>query len=133
MKVTITKGVLLFLAIGVVYLALSTAIRLKQDCPPCEVPVIVEVLNGCGVGGIAENVAEGLRSQGFDIMFVGNADDFDYEDTLVVDRSGDRDKARAVAMALGESEMIRQVRSAFFVDVTVIVGSDMAPPGEEDV
>jgi calcineurin-like phosphoesterase len=132
-RVLVIKAIAVFLGIGAAYLALSIALRLRQDSPTCEVPVIVEVLNGCGIKGIAEDVAQRLRSRGFDVMFVGNADDFSFQETLVVDRSGDRDKAFTVADALGVTDVIHQVRSAFFVDVTVVVGGDLAETGEGDV
>lgn len=92
----------------------------------CEVMPVVEVLNGCGTGGIAGEVGGLLADQGFDVMFLGNADDFHYDETVVIDRSGDRSKAHAVATALGGSPVVYQVSSAFIADVTVIVGSDMA-------
>ena len=133
MRLLDIKAIAVFLGIGVVYLALGIAVELGEDSPTCEVPVIVEVLNGCGIRGIAEDVAQRLRNRGFDVMFVGNADDFGFKETLVVDRSGARDKAFTVAAALGVSGVIRQVRSSFFVDVTVVVGGDMPRAGDGDV
>ena len=40
-----------------------------------------------------EKVAAGLKGEDFDVMFVGNADDFNYKETLIVDRSGACSKA----------------------------------------
>jgi hypothetical protein len=124
---TWAKAAALFMGVTAVYFALSALFRLDQNDRACEVPVVVEVLNGCGVPGIADNVAENLRAEHFDVMFVGNADDFDYDETLVVDRSGDPSKARDVSEALGKPTVIHQVTTAFFVDVTVVVGRDLAP------
>lgn len=126
MRVPVLKVVFLFLCAGVLYLAVSTALRREDDDPGCEVPVIVEVLNGCGVSGLADEVAARLRNEDFDVMFVGNADDFGYKETLVVDRSGACAKAITVAEALDVDNVIQQVRESFFVDVSVVVGSDMA-------
>ena len=91
----------------------------------CETQIVVEVLNGCGVSGIGERVGRTLRNRGLDVMFVGNADDFRYPETIVVDRSGDRSKVREVADVLGGPPVVHQVSDVAFVDVTVVVGSDI--------
>ena len=126
MKVLVLKVVFLLLCAGALYIAISTVLSREDDDPECEVPVIVEVLNGCGVSGVADKVAARLRGKDFDVMFVGNADDFNYEETLIVDRSGACSKAITVARALEVENVVQQVRGSFFVDVSVVVGSDMA-------
>lgn len=60
----------------------------------------IEVLNGCGTEGVAEQVASCLRDAGFDIVGTGNADAFDYTHTLVIDRCGLMDKAVKVGESL---------------------------------
>ena len=126
MKVVVLKVILLCILAGAVYMALSTGLGREDPDPECEVPVIVEVLNGCGVSGVADKVAAKLRGEDFDVMFVGNADDFNYEESLIVDRSGACSKAITVARALDVENVVQQVRESFFVDVSVVVGSDMA-------
>ena len=121
----VTRTVLLAAAIVAVYMALSVLAHFTHRGSVCEIPVVVEVLNGCGRPGIAEKVASHLRGCGFDVMFVGNADDFGFTETLVVDRTGDRDKAHAVAAALGWAPVVYQMSSAFFVDVTVVLADDV--------
>jgi hypothetical protein len=113
---------LLLLAGG---LAHDTATRLDIADFTGEGSAVVEVLNGCGSRGIADRVCELLIARGFDVMFVGNADDFLYDRTLVVDRVGDRSKATAVAEVLGASAVISQQNSASFVETTVVLGKDM--------
>ena len=120
------KIILLCVVLLGAYLAWAALSQTGRAGRVCEVPVIVEVLNGCGLPGVAERVAERLRDGGFDVMFIGNADDFDYAGTLVVDRSGDRSKALAVARALGDASVICQMSSAAFVDATVVIGADLA-------
>jgi hypothetical protein len=126
MRRTLVKAVVLGLAMTVLYFAWIALSQSANPAPVCEVPVVVEVLNGCGVVGIAEKVGEFLVDRGFDVMFVGNADDFSHTETLIVDRSGDRTKALAVASTLPRSGVIYQVSSSFFVDVTVVIGRDLA-------
>ncbi len=121
----VTRTVLLAAGIGAIYMALSVVPHLTHRGPVCELPVVIEVLNGCGRPGVAEKVASHLRGCGFDVMYVGNADDFGFTETLVVDRTGDRDKAHAVAAALGRAPVVCQMSSAFFVDVTVVLGDDV--------
>jgi hypothetical protein len=59
-------------------------------------------------------------------MFVGNAEDFGYDRTLVVDRIGDPSKAKAIVDALGLGQVISQVNASSYVEATVVVGSDLA-------
>jgi hypothetical protein len=119
------RPVLLAVAVMVVYAVITVLAQMNRDGRVCEVPVSVEILNGCGKPGIAERTSEYLMEHGFDIMYVGNADDFNYPETVIVDRTGDRCKARAVAKALGTGGVIYQTTSVFFVDVTVILGNDL--------
>jgi hypothetical protein len=126
LRILVLKVVFLFILAGAIYIAVSTFLGREGPDPECEVPVIVEVLNGCGVSGIADRVAARLKDEDFDVMYVGNADDFNYGETLIVDRSGACCKAVTVARALDVDNVVQQVRESFFVDVSVIVGSDMA-------
>jgi hypothetical protein len=119
------KSILLCLVLLAGYLTWMVASQAGKAGSVCETPVIVEVLNGCGRPGVAEQIAEALRNRGFDVMFISNADDFRYANTLVVDRSGDRSKALAIAGAMGAVSVISQVSSATFADATVVIGSDI--------
>lgn len=84
----------------------------------------VMVLNGCGVRGVAEDVASSLRDYGFDIVGTGNADAFDYRHSLVVDRCGSLEKAERVSRALDcRHVLIQRVRGPGS-DVVVVVGAD---------
>lgn len=93
----------------------------------------VEVLNGCGISGIAAQAHEFLRKYGFDVVNVENASAFDYEETIVIDRGGDEQIARRVARLLGTENVIRQVRPDLMLQITVILGKDyrnLKPYGE---
>jgi len=108
------------------YLAYETASLLDVGGLSNESTVVVEVLNGCGRKGIGERATEILNDKGFDVMFVGNADDFGYEETLVVDRIGDPSKAVAIGEALGAGRVVCQTNTSSYVEVTVILGKDFA-------
>ncbi len=86
----------------------------------------VEVLNGCGVNGLARTVGGRLRDLGFDVMTLENADSFDYPESIVIDRIGKVSEADRVAQALGIPNRIQQIiPDPFRIEgVTVIVGRD---------
>lgn len=86
----------------------------------------IEVLNGCGVPGVANRFTSVLRSNGFDVVESGNFETFDVSETIVIDRAGNYENARRVAAALGikESNIIQEVSPAFYLDATLVIGSD---------
>lgn len=86
----------------------------------------LEVLNGCGVPGIANNFTGILRANGFDVVETGNFERFDIEETIVIARSKSIDNARRVAAALGvpERNVIKEESPDFYLDVTVVLGKD---------
>jgi len=57
----------------------------------------VEIQNGTATTGLAGRTAEMLRSFGYDIISVGNADRSDYEDTVIIYYSLDDAMAKAFA------------------------------------
>jgi hypothetical protein len=89
--------------------------------------VRVEVLNGAGVSGLARDATYRLRGDGFDVVFFGNADHFGHDRSVVVDRVGRGDRARAVAAALGIDSVVTAVDSSLMLEVTVVLGSDWPP------
>jgi calcineurin-like phosphoesterase len=88
--------------------------------------VQVEVLNGCGISGVADKFTEFLRKNNFDVVQMGNYRSFDVDKTLVIDRTGDILNADKVAKALGvnSKNIIQQINKDYFLDVTIIIGKD---------
>jgi hypothetical protein len=84
----------------------------------------VEVLNGAGDAGAAARVTEALREAGFDVKTYGNADRYDHERTLVLDRSARPGAAGEVAAALGGVEVEERIDPELYLDATVILGKD---------
>ncbi|WP_246481711.1 LytR C-terminal domain-containing protein [Natronogracilivirga saccharolytica] len=86
----------------------------------------VEVLNGCGVPGLATKFTSRLRQNGFDVVQSGNFETFDITETIVIDRSGNSENAKRVARALGvpETRIQREISSDFYLDATIVIGSD---------
>jgi hypothetical protein len=99
--------------------------------PPIEQPkpqkiIQVDVLNGCGLKGIAAKFTNYLRSHGVDVVETQNYKTFQVSRTLVVDRVGNLASARYIAMILGidSTNVIQQLNPDYFVDVSVIIGLD---------
>lgn len=98
-------------------------------------PPRVEVLNGAGEAGIAETTAERLRNRGFDVVFYGNAENFDVPSTRVIARSERRGAARSLAAAMRVDSVRRELRPDLYLDATVILGADWeqhVPPASAD-
>ena len=91
----------------------------------------VEILNGCGIKGIAEKTSEYLRSEyRIDVVKSDNADKFDYSKTVIIGRNEDLDKIlsilKAFDISINNSDHIRHVPDETLgVDVTIILGKDI--------
>jgi LytR cell envelope-related transcriptional attenuator len=91
---------------------------------PAEQAVPVIVLNGNGVPGIGEAVAERLLPGGFRIAVSQNASDFDHPETLIVVGSPDDvGSAERVRDLLGVGSVSVSVGSGI-APVTVVIGKD---------
>ncbi|MBN1603975.1 MAG: LytR C-terminal domain-containing protein [Chitinispirillaceae bacterium] len=84
----------------------------------------IELLNGCGVDGAALEVANYLRSKGFDVKYIGNAPEWNYSSTLIVSRIKDTAMASRVASVLKTQKMTLIINNNTLYDVTVFIGSD---------
>lgn len=86
----------------------------------------LEVLNGCGVPGLANEFTSVLRKNGFDVVETGNFKNFDMKNTVVIARTFDTENAKRVANALGISEehVFIEASEDFYLDATVVIGSD---------
>jgi len=92
----------------------------------------VEIRNGVGVQGAAEQMRDYLRSKGYDVVAVGNHHSFDVDKTTIVDRIGNLEITSQVAASLGLSpdRIQEDVRTEFHLDASIIIGKDygMIPP-----
>ncbi len=92
--------------------------------------ISIQLLNGCGVKGLATRARLSLRKRGFDILTFGNAQAQDYKQTLVIARSATPAgelAAKRVANALGVTvDQIKIEEDPHLVDtdVTLILGYD---------
>ncbi|MGM0587694.1 MAG: LytR C-terminal domain-containing protein [Bacteroidota bacterium] len=119
-------GVLLFaLATRVIYPRIQNT-RAETPSNLIGNVIQIEVLNGCGVPGLANDFTDKLRRHGFDVVETGNFDNFDIDHTLVISRTGNMANAQRVARTLGieEKHVIREESPDFYLDATIIIGSD---------
>ncbi len=121
-SVLYSAGVLVLLA-AVIYVAVSVY-GLVAPRPSREVESAVLVMNGCGAEDIGLLTARYLRDRGLDVVDFKNADSFDYEETIVVDRAGDMGAALEVARMLRVRNVIQQIPETPLEDIIIIVGAD---------
>jgi hypothetical protein len=85
----------------------------------------VQLLNGTGIVGQSQQVAQRLLPAGFRIVVTANAKSFAYEETQVVFyRREQQEAATRVQEALGVGKLVRSRQPLDVVDVTVVVGAD---------
>jgi anionic cell wall polymer biosynthesis LytR-Cps2A-Psr (LCP) family protein len=94
----------------------------------------VEVLNGTAVNGLAGRTAEMLRSFGFDIISIGNADRSNYEDTLIIQRTSDETLAKSFSDVIRCNNIRKEITpeakenetlihdTEYKADITLLIG-----------
>ena len=131
----ILNSIITLLGILVIYLTFSLVSRLSgstseqnngENQKSAAAVIQVEVLNGCGVSGVAEEFTNYLRKEKFDVVQIGNYISFDIDQSLVIDRTGNMANAEKVAAALGidRKNVIMQKNDDSFLDVSVVIGKD---------
>ena len=86
----------------------------------------IQVLNGCGITGAANAVADFLRQSGFDVKNIGDAETWNYPFTIVVSKTTDMSIARQVSDALRTEKLVMLRDGDDLYDVTVVLGPDFA-------
>jgi hypothetical protein len=86
----------------------------------------LEVLNGCGISGMATRYTDKIRDFGFDVVETGNFDHFNVERSFILSRSGSIENAHRVAQVIGvdKERVIIEESSDFYLDVTLVIGAD---------
>jgi hypothetical protein len=118
-----------FWAAALVVMAGSVAVRLfgsgAEDIQlPEKGSYHLEVLNGSGEKNLVKRTTRQLRRIGIDVLVEGNAESFDFERSVIIDRKGNRELAELVAERLGCEVVIQQLQEKPKVDLTFIVGND---------
>jgi len=85
----------------------------------------VEIQNGTQTAGLASKVAAELRAAGYNVVRFGNADRFDYQDTLIVDYTAGKPYTLASLkerFKIPDAHVMHQDIPADDVDIRVILG-----------
>jgi LCP family protein required for cell wall assembly len=89
----------------------------------------VKVVNGTREEGLATQTADRLMAAGINVVEVGNADQTDYEETVIYNYTGKDLTAQAIAetLSLPASAIIASEPPNGGADIEVILGTDAAP------
>lgn len=93
----------------------------------------IAVRNGSGVDGLAATVQLRLEAQGYTVSDIGDADTYDYEQTVVVYEDDDRaEEAADIVAALGEGHVVKNdLEYIMSEDFLVVIGKDYANNTDE--
>jgi len=89
------------------------------------IPGDIQILNSCGIPKIAGQVRAYLISRGFDVVEVGNDSHWNYEETIIALRDPHWPGAKALAAALGTTNVIPLENPLKMVHATVYIGKDI--------
>lgn len=91
---------------------------------------LIAVQNGTTTGSLASQTASFLKEQGFQVVQFGNADRFDYAQTMIVDYSGKSYTVGRLAQLfqIAESNIQHPSGVASEVDILLIIGQDFQLP-----
>jgi hypothetical protein len=131
---TILVTLIIFLAIVVLFLSYSLYMKVqnisndknKNDREVASAIIQIEVMNGCGVDGVAAKFTDYLRGKSFDVVQVGNYISSNIDETLIIDRIGNRANTEKLADVLGvdKKNIIQQLNKDYFLDATLVIGKD---------
>ncbi|RMF61097.1 MAG: LytR family transcriptional regulator [Calditrichaeota bacterium] len=89
-------------------------------------PLQVEVLNGCGVSGLADRITRYLRQHGIDVVDKRNYKNFNVKQTQIIARRENTERLISIAEVLGipVSRIKVQKKESLQLDATIILGAD---------
>lgn len=129
----ISAAVFLIVILVVLYLLANRSIPdSANNTYPIPIPanqsLDIEVLDGFGNMKIAQQAADYLRSQGYDVVEMKKNNDGIVDRSFVLDRSGKLDAAKKVAAVLGIplNKVFQKIDRNLYLDVTVVVGKDFS-------
>ena len=89
----------------------------------------IEILNGCGEPGLAAKFSDLLRKKRVDVVRSENADHFEYDKTILIQRNENIFAIKHVVDALGfnmdnPEQVFMGIDPNIDVDITLIIGKD---------
>ncbi len=119
--------------VGLLIVAVRPLLPVTSSAPEPQAQQIVLVdgvriamLNGAGEPQLAARMTRKARTLGLDVIREGNAASFSYLESVVIDRVGNMEQARAVAALLSIPHTIQQIDDDTYrlEQVEVIIGHD---------
>jgi len=95
----------------------------RADAVSAPPGIRIEILNGTGESGLAQKTARALRTGGVDVLKAGNADRFDYRESVLIARTRNGN-IEDLATRLHCRNVIEQLKGGSLVDATLIIGAD---------
>ena len=131
--------IILFIIVDValVFFAIRQCSSPVQDVGQSEIKqedriLQIEVLNGCGVDGVADKFTRFLRSNDLDVVKTDNFEtmpgepNYNVQQTVVMERQGNIENGIRIAgiLGLGPGRVLQEVNETYLIDATVIIGKD---------
>jgi len=127
--------IIFILAILILYLSYSAYLKLIHYSPGEEQAenskqssekIQLDVLNGCGVSGVADRFTDFLRAHNFDVIETGNYKSFNVDETFIIDRVGNKQNALKIARAIGigNAKVINGFNKDYLLDASLVIGKD---------
>jgi hypothetical protein len=105
---------------------IPTAVLSYQEQLKDEMNVRVEVLNGCGIQGLAARTKLLLNRKGVDVISTGNAPNHNYNRTTIYIHGDNFEKAEKIKKIMGitSDPLLDEYKSDVPCDLTIILGHD---------
>ena len=87
-------------------------------------PISVEVLNGCGVNGVAQMMTDFLRLNDIDVLITKDADNSRYNETIIIGRDSKIVYTDIISQLTGIDNRTFDSVTESAVNVTIIIGKD---------
>lgn len=136
MKNYIIKYSIILLAFITILMSLSFYVRITSKPVDAKIPkeqedkgfndaIQINVLNACGVPGLASDTRQYLREIGFDVVEIGNYHE-NLDESIIIDRIGDKTSAYKLAYVLGmnEQSIITDIDSTLYLRSTIVIGKN---------
>jgi|GEM_PF-1376528 len=92
--------------------------------PEAETEIAISILNGSGVPGEAGRVASLLDEETYEIVSIGNADSFDYQETIIRFKREREEEAGLLREVLGAGKLEENENQD--EEIVIILGEDLA-------
>ena len=124
------KRIVLLVGSAVLILAILIIINIERKdnndlYTDSYIPYIrVMVQNGCGFTGVANNVRNSMSEMNINVVEVGNARQFIYDETIIVVKQNDEQDLKRLQSVTGIKNVIYALNDNYFVPFIIVAGRD---------